>query len=125
MVADTVTEEERRFRRAARKVTEIAGVAIISLVIYFLMPLDGDFADFIAGSVVIVAAVALVPLSIRRARQVLTSDQPLLVAAQALCSIVTLLIVSFSSVYYVLATDHDGQISGLHTKIDGLYFTVT
>jgi len=125
MGAETITEDERRFRRAARKVTEIAGVAIISLVIYFLMPLDGDFADLIAAALFIAAAIALIPLSVRRARQVLTSDQPLLVAAQALCSIITLLIVSFSSVYYVLAKDHTGQINGLHTKIDGIYFTVT
>jgi len=125
MVADTITEEKRGFRRAARRVTEIAGVAIISLVIYFVIPLDGDFSNVIAGSMVVGAAVALVPLSIRRARQVLTSDQPLLVAAQALCSVITLLIVSFASVYYVLAIDHDDQIAGIRTKIDALYFTVT
>ena len=35
------------------------------------------------------------------------------------------LIVSFSSAYYVLGTEFDDQIVDLHTKLDGLYFTIT
>ena len=104
---------------------EIVGVSAISLLVYFVMPLDGDLGEVLAGSIIVVGTVALVPLSLRRARQVLVSDQPLLVAAQSLFSIISLLIVSFASVYYVLGTDHQGQISGVNTKIDSLYFTVT
>lgn len=61
----------------------------------------------------------------RRAREVLVSDQPLLVAIQSLFTAVTLLVVSFASAYYILGTGHSGQIDGISTKIDALYFTVT
>jgi voltage-gated potassium channel len=106
-------------------IIQIAGLAIVALVVYFLVPLDGENAELFAGALVIVATFALVPLAVRRARNVLTSDQPVLVAAQSLAIALTLLIVSFSSIYFVLGAAHDGQISGVRTKIDGLYFTIT
>ena len=65
------------------------------------------------------------PLAIRRAREVLVADQPMLVAAQSLTSALTLMIVAFSSAYYVLGTKYPSQVPGVHTKIDGLYFSVT
>jgi uncharacterized membrane protein len=116
---------DRRLRQTIRAMAEIAGVGGIALALYFAMPLDAELGALLAGSLVVVGSVALVPLSVRRARQVLVSDHPFLSAAQSLVSAITLLIVSFSSVYFVLATGHQGEIAGLRTKIDALYFTVT
>jgi NAD/NADP transhydrogenase beta subunit len=117
--------ETRRLRRMVEILFQIAGLAILALVVYFVIPLDGEHSEFIAGALVVVAIVALVPWAIRRARHVLTSEQPLLVAAQSLTIGLTLLIVSFSSIYFVLGTSHDDQIDGIRTKLDALYFTVT
>jgi voltage-gated potassium channel len=104
---------------------EIAGLAMLALVVYFVIPLDGEHAELFAGALVIVATFALVPLAVHRARRVLTSDQPLLVAAQSLAITQTLLVVSFSTVYFVLGSAHEGQINGVRTKIDALYYTIT
>ena len=117
--------DARRLRRMVRVLIQIAGLAILALVIYFVIPLDRHHAELVAGALVIVATFALVPMAIRRARRVLTSDQPVLLAAQSLAITLTLLIVSFSSIYFVLGAEHEGQINGVHTKIDALYFTIT
>ena len=47
----------------------IAPTAVLWLLIgaaYFLIPLDGKHAELIAGALVIVATVALVPLAVRQ-----------------------------------------------------------
>jgi hypothetical protein len=125
MVSHRTIGRDRRLRHTIRSLAEIAGVGGIALSLYFAMPLDAELGELLAGSLVVVGSVALVPLSVRRARQVLVSDHPFLSAAQSLVSAITLLIVSFSSVYFVLATGHQGEITGLRTKIDAMYFTVT
>ncbi len=115
----------RAVRSAIHRVAEIVGVGTVALAIYFVMPLDGGFSELLAVLLVLVAIAALVPLSLRRSRQVLTSDQPVLVAAQALFTLLTMLIVSFSALYYLLGTHAPTQVAGIATKIDALYFTVT
>jgi voltage-gated potassium channel len=115
----------RRMERVIRDLIEVGGPALLALTAYFLIPLDRPHAEFIAGAFVLAATAALVPLAVRRGRRVLTSDQPVLMAAQALAIALTLSIVSFASMYYVLGTGHEGQINGIRTKIDALYFTVT
>ncbi len=115
----------RRLRRRVEVFVQIGGLATLVLLVYFLVPLDGEYAEVIAGAVVIVAILALLPWAVRRARHVLTSEQPVLVAAQSLAIGLTLLIVSFSSIYFVLGSEHEGQIDGIRTKIDALYFTIT
>jgi Ion channel len=115
----------RRLRKMVKILIQIGGLAILALVVYFLIPLDRQYAEIAAGALVIGATFALVPLAVHRARRVLTSDQPVLVAAQSLAITLMLLIVSFSSVYFVLGSTHEGQINGIRTKIDALYFTIT
>ena len=117
----------RRLRRRKRIeiAVQIAGLAMLALLVYFVIPLDGEHAELIAGALVIVATFALLPLAVHRARRVVTADQPVLVAAQSLAITLTLLIVAFSSIYFVLGSEHEDQINGIRTKIDALYFTIT
>ena len=104
---------------------EVLGLGTGAIVAYFVMPLDGPWAETLAAALVAGAALLLVPLALRRAGLVLRSEQPLLVALQSLFTLLTLLVVSFSTVYYVLATQTDDQMHGLETKLDGVYFTMT
>jgi voltage-gated potassium channel len=114
-----------RIGNGIRRLTEIIGVGALAMTAYFLVPMDGAAADVVIVLLVVGSVVLLVPLAVRRSQEVLVADQPLLVAAQALFTLVTLLVVSFSSVYFVLGTQSDPQIDGIATKIDALYFTVT
>lgn len=112
-------------RSAIKELALVVGTAAAVLVAYFVIPMKEDYAELLAALVVLGAVGALVPLAVRRAQQVLVSDRPGLVALQAVVTAVTVLVVSFSTLYYVLGTQHSDQIDGVATKIDGLYFSVT
>jgi len=125
-VAGTFPEGQLRLSRSAlRRIGEIVGVSAIALAVYFVIPFDEEIGVVLAGLVVVATIGALVPLAIHRSGQVMASDQPVLVAAQALFTMITVLIVSFASVYYVLGTHQPHQMQGIETKIDALYFTIT
>ena len=90
---------------------------------YALLPLRGD--NWWLGAVLGVAMlVAIAPVVVHRLRKVLASDRPGLDAFEGLVVLVTMLIVGFAAVYYGI--DHDpGEMSGLETRLDAVYFTVT
>jgi voltage-gated potassium channel len=108
-----------------RKLVLTALTALIPLAIYFVIPLDDRLGKVLAVVLVVCAAAALLPLSIRQARLVLRSEQPLFDATRCIVSGLVFLITAFSVAYYVLGTAYDGQINGIETKLDALYFTVT
>ena len=104
---------------------EVVGASAISLAAYYLMPLEGRWAGVLVAVLVAAAAIGLIPLTFRRVRRILVADQPVSVALGAIATIVTFLVVSFAAVYYVLGTEMEGQMNGISTKTDSLYFTVT
>jgi hypothetical protein len=108
-----------------RKLVLTALTALVPLVIFFVIPLDGRLGKVLAVVLVVSAAAALLPLSIRQARLVLRSEQPLLDATRCIVSGLVFLITAFSVAYYVLGTAYEHQINGIETKLDALYFTVT
>jgi hypothetical protein len=61
---------------------------------------------------------------VRRVRAVLVSERPLVEAAEALVVLLTMLLVGFAALYYAMDRLH-GQFSGLDTRLDSMYFTVT
>jgi voltage-gated potassium channel len=104
---------------------EVAGVSLMSLAAYYLMPLNGPWAGLLVTGLVLAAAIGLIPLTFRRVRQILVTEQPVSEALGAIATIVTLLVLAFASLYFVIGTEVDGQINGIRTKTDALYFTVT
>lgn len=100
-------------------------MATVALVLYFVLPLDGKFAEVLAGLLVVATVGSMVPLAVHRARRIMASSEPLLDALESIFTAVTLMVVSFSAVHYVLGTQHQDQIDGIVTKIDALYFEVT
>jgi voltage-gated potassium channel len=84
---------------------------------------DGPWpAGVLLGAVVVVA---MIPFLLRQARRVMSSSQPFLDAARAIALLVTLTVVGFSATHYAIAQHTSGQLEGIHTKLDALYFTVT
>jgi hypothetical protein len=114
-------DEQREYvRRAA---VRSGGTIVAIFVVYFTIPIEGDrwWPPALVGFAVVIATL---PLAIRRLRAVIASPHPLLAAAEALALLLAMIVIGFSSVY--LALDNDaGQFSGLETRIDALYFTVT
>lgn len=116
--------EPSAHRLAVRRSLIRSTVTIAVLVGAFaLLPLRGD--DWWIGALVGTLLLATtVPVAIRRLRKVLTSERPGFEAAEALVTLVTMLITGFAAVLY--AMNRDGtQVTGLETRVDAIYFTVT
>jgi Ion channel len=123
---ELVVEPERRAPRSTlRKAASTVLTIVLPIAAYFLLPLDKEFGRLLATLLVVFAAGALIPISIRQAQMVLRSHDPLFEAMRCIVSALVLLVIAFSSAYFVLATSYDNEISGLDTKLDGIYFTVT
>jgi hypothetical protein len=108
-----------------RKLVLTGLTVVVPMVVYFVLPLDDELGRVLALVLVVLAAASLIPLSIRQAGLVLRSPDPLFDAVRCIVSAVVFLIVAFSAAYYVLGTGYDGEIEGIETKLDAVYFTVT
>lgn len=108
---------------ARRSAARSAGLVVVLVTCYVLLPLQGDrwWLGALIGTAVLAA---IVPLTVRRLRMVLGSDRPGLEALEALVVLLAMLVVGFAAVYVAMDRDHS-QFSGLDTRIDALYFTVT
>jgi hypothetical protein len=105
------------------QVASTAGIVVAGVVGYAVTPLVGERGWL--GAVLAVGSIAVIaPLTVRRVRAVVTSDQPVLEAIQAVVLLLTVLVFGFAGV--IVALDGRGdQFVGLDTKIDAVYFTVT
>jgi hypothetical protein len=90
---------------------------------FAVLPFRGE--HWWVGALVGTALLALtVPLALHRLRKVLTSDRPGFEAAEALVQLAAMLITGFAAVLYTMNRDGT-QVTGLDTRIDAIYFTVT
>jgi hypothetical protein len=100
------------------------GLIVAALVtLYALLPFYSD--EWWIGAIVGLAAIAaLIPVTLRRVRMVLSSDRPIFDAIEALVILLVMLVLGFSATY--LSLDRGGtEFDGLETRIDAVYFTVT
>lgn len=118
-------EETAASRLPVRKLVLMVFTVVVPMAVYFVLPLDDELGKVLALVLVVVAAASLIPISIRQAGLVLRSEDPLFDAVRCIVSAVVFLIVAFSAAYYVLGTGYDGEIHGIETKLDAVYFTVT
>ena len=97
---------------------------VVALVIgFYLLPFQ---REWVVGAVfVVVMLLAAGPLAWRSLKRIMTSAHPLVEAVNGLLLVLALLVLSFAGLYLLLALRTHGQMSGLETKTDALYFTVT
>jgi hypothetical protein len=110
----------RKVSRALLRCTCILGGLLVA---YALLPLRGRWwwVGALIGSA---AVIALLPLTGRRLRALLASDQPMVDVAEGLVILLGLLVTGFAAIYY--AIDRNGtQFVGLTDRVDSIYFTVT
>lgn len=119
------SDADRLVSRAQRRRTLATTLATVAMgiAIYSAVPMTGP--DAWLGAVGGVLAVALVvPVTTRRVQAIHRSYTPISDAVQAVTLITTLLVFGFAAAYVVMADDPT-QISGLETKIDAVYFSMT
>jgi hypothetical protein len=104
--------------RTAGAITVVAGV-------YFVVPMPWTQADTDRAAlraVACLAGLAIVTwLLMRQVKRALGSDRLLAEQVAALLTIVTVVVIFFAATYYVMAD----QFTGIHTRLDALYFSVT
>jgi voltage-gated potassium channel len=129
--ADTAPSQEHQGGRlsahSALEVRPWAGTAVAVaglLVGYYLLPLDGR--GWVIGVLLALAApVALVPVAAHQVRHILVCERPLASTIRALVVVPTVLTLGFAAAYYAVEGHNPGQIEGLETKTDALYFSLT
>jgi hypothetical protein len=104
-------------------VARLVIISTVLLLLYSLLPLQDE--RWWIGAVIGLAAIgAILPLTLVRVQRIRTSDYPNLVAVEALLVLFSVLVIGFSAMYLTL--DRNGsQFSGLETRVDAVYFTVT
>ena len=111
-------------RAAARRSLLRSGVLVAGLTVgYALLPLRGELW-WVGAAVGLGAIVGVVPITVRRFHAVRRSEQPVLVAVEAIVLLVAMLVLGYAAVYYAMDVDQ-GQFDGLVTRVDSVYFTVT
>lgn len=107
-----------------RRSLRLAVAVALLVAIYFLVPLNGDFgASEVVQVVLTLTALALLSfMVIWEVRQQLV-DESRNIDRLALALVVSVL--GFAIGFYVMAERNPGQIVGLETRLDSLYFTMT
>lgn len=123
---ERVMQLDRHTRRSllVRSIARVVGITAALTVAYFAAPIgqDGDPIGLILLGVGLALFAALVVYQVVR---IVNSPAPQLRAAEALGTVVPLVIVVFATVYVAMSASDPSAFSEPITKINGLYFTVT
>ena len=97
------------------------------LAAYFAVPVHRGQspARVVAGTAVTLLGVAVVGLVTVREERLRHAGAPGRLTLLRLLLLLEIVMVLFSLAYYHLAVDTTGELTGIHTRIDALYFTVT
>ncbi|MFE0810739.1 potassium channel family protein [Streptomyces sp. NPDC058794] len=110
--------------RAVRPWVVRAGAATVVVTAYFLLPLDhlGPQRPLVSWLLFALVLAVVAVLLLRQIRHVLV-DRPDSRPGMVLSLLIVLSVHVFSATYYALAKQ-PGEFTGLHTRVDALYFTV-
>lgn len=109
--------------QALTTTTRVGATIAVATALYAALPLrDGHW--WIAGLVGIVAIAAVVPMALRRIAEIESARHPMLVVAEAIVLLLTMVVYGFSALYLVIDR-RAGQFDGIDTRLDAAYFTVT
>lgn len=95
---------------------------ILALLFYFYMPFDGNRWMLSAGLGVLATIIA-VAYAASRVKRIRGNVNPLAQALAVISLMLSLIVAGFAAGYYSLAINST-QFPGIHTRLDGLYFTI-
>jgi len=113
----------RENKQAKIAIAETAGIVVGGCVLYAVVPMVGP--DWWMGMITgVIALLVIIPVTVRRLTAIYHSNRPIIDAIEAVVLLLTMLSLGFATAYVVL-NDKGGQMTGISTKIDALYFSVT
>ena len=108
----------------------VFAVGLLSL--YFIAPLGQDDDPLPLPAALVVSVVVAVGLAVMIGRKILrvldgtgSPGSTGSTGLPSLVSILALVVVAFASVYFLLNRSDPGQVAGLTTRLDSMYFTLT
>jgi hypothetical protein len=101
----------------------LAGSAVV-FVLYFTLPFS-NIEDRSAWFVLAILLAVIVALMLWQIRRIIDADEPRLRAIEALAVSIPLLLVSFSTVHFLIGQSDPAAYTEALTRIDSLYFVVT
>jgi voltage-gated potassium channel len=109
----------------ARRVLRLVGLCCALLVVYFVAPADHRVAtDVLVRTVIALGILGFLGyLIVRQFR--LQLDLGADYRIDGLLASIFAVVVTFSFAFYLMARNDPGQMAGLHTRVDALYFTVS
>lgn len=108
------------------RLLRLAGMTAALVVLYFVVPVSAHHepSSYVVRIAVMLVCLATVTwLVVRHIRRLLDSDHDGRIDGLVAAVVVALL--AFALAYYVLETRQPGQVVGLATRLDALYYTVT
>jgi hypothetical protein len=123
---ERVMHLDRHTRRmlVLKSIARVVGITVALLVAYFAAPIGQD-GDAIGLILLVVGLALFAVLVVYQIIQIVNSPAPQLRAAEALGTVVPLVIVVFATVYVAMSASDPAAFSEPITKVNGLYFTVT
>jgi voltage-gated potassium channel len=100
----------------------LAAEVLVLVVAYFLMPLEGSLAFRLAAYALGLALVVLVVVRQMR-RHLASRGKDVRIDSLALAIVLSVLL--FALAYYTVSTTQSGEFSGLSTRVDALYYSLT
>lgn len=98
-------------------------VVTVVFAAFVLLPLRGEHWWIGVGVGTLMLA-AMGPMALRHAFRILNAEKPLMAAFTSLVEMLAMLIAGFAAVYYAMNTS-SAEVTGLDTRVDAIYFTVT
>jgi len=100
----------------------LVGEVLALVVAYFLIPLDGSLAFRVVFYALGLALVVVIVMRQMR-RHLASRDQDVRIDSLALAIVMSVLL--FALAYYTMSTAQSGEFSGLSTRVDALYYSLT
>jgi voltage-gated potassium channel len=111
-------------RSEARELLASLVILVVLVALYYVLPLKGS--DWRYGVLIGLAVViGMAPLVVIEVRRILASAHPVPATVRALVVLFAVAVLGFAITYYSLEAHSPGEMVGLETKTDALYFTVT
>jgi Ion channel len=105
-------------------VLRVLGGSAIVFLLYFTLPFS-NVEDSSAWVVLAILLTVIVALMVWQVRAIIDSNNPRLRAVEALAVSIPLLLVSFSTVHFLMGQSNPAAYTEPLTRIDSLYFTIT
>ena len=117
-MTETVSSREVGAARIGLLVAEV----LVLVVAYFLIPLEGSLAfRLVAYGLGLTLVVFVVARQMRR--HLASRDNEVRIDSLALAIVMSVLL--FALAYYAVSTAESGEFSGLSTRVDALYYSLT